>query len=185
MHPDKSRKRTFSPGELEAWWVQRHRVSWCIVFGDAAFGMCTKTKKIDDTLIVEMPGCEWMNDLLSAFGGSAPSGRMFPQLTLARLERLFRIGSEALDPKPFNLTPYKTRHAGLSPDVLHGILSDAKVQERLRNMFNQSKTSSLADRLNSATGAASACRSLKGVRKAFKQNKTKQYPCLCSEFNTR
>jgi integrase len=126
-----------------------------LVFGDAALGRCTKTKKQDDTIIVGMPGREWINNLLTVYGGgpvrdraaerkengcgpvrdqrcSGRSGRLFPTLTLSKLENLFRRGSVALGLQSFGLTPHKCRHAAPSHDSLHGVVDTKGIQERGR-----------------------------------------------------
>jgi hypothetical protein len=121
-----------SKGEFSsAWWLRREQRSWCLVFGDAALGRCTKTKKQDDTIIVGMPGREWVNDLLAVYSFGR-SGRLFPHLTLSKLEGLFRRGSVALGLQSFGLTPHKCRHAAPSHDSLNGVVDSKGIQERGR-----------------------------------------------------
>jgi integrase len=114
-----------------AWWLRREQKSWCLVFGDAALGRCTKTKKQDDTIIIGMPGREWVNDVLALYSFGR-SGRLFPHLTLSKLEHLFRRGSTALGLRTFGLTPHKCRHAAPSHDSLFGVVDTKGIQERGR-----------------------------------------------------
>jgi hypothetical protein len=121
-----------SSGEFSsAWWLRREQKSWCLVFGDAALGRCTKTKKQDDTIIVGMPGREWVNDVLAIFS-IGRSGRLFPSLSLNTLEKLFRRGSSALGLGAFGLTPHKCRHAAPSHDSLNGVINSIGIKERGR-----------------------------------------------------
>ena len=108
---------------------------WAIVIGNADLGERTKTGQSDDTVILGSPGREWVLTVLKlwhAHQSSSGSEFVFPGLTLARYEKLFRCHSKRLLHPIGFVTPHVVRHSAPSHDVFSGSRSLAQVKRRGR-----------------------------------------------------
>ena len=128
----------FRPSEvLDLDWrsVARGRGAWAVVVGNSELGEVTKTKQQDDTVILGIGNRGWVVNAFRAWHsarGAPDSGRVFPLLTLAKLESLFRTATKKLGIAKFNVTPHVLRHSGPSNDVLQRRVTLPEVKKRGR-----------------------------------------------------
>ena len=113
------------------------RNKWAVVIGNSDLGETTKTGESDDTIILNSPGREWVGSVLEMWArrrtpNASPDDFVFPKLTLAKYEALFRKYSRSLLGKLGPVTPHVARHSAPSHDVLVGSRSLAMVQKRGR-----------------------------------------------------
>eukprot|EP00959_Pyramimonas_sp_CCMP1952_P280435 5861820-Pyramimonas_sp.AAC.1 len=113
------------------------RARWAVAIGNSDLGETAKTGESDDTVVLNLPGREWIGSMLDTWvrrsGTNASSDDfVFPSLTLAKYEALFRKFSRSLLGKLGPLTPHVARHSAPSHDVFVGSRSLAFLQKRGR-----------------------------------------------------
>ncbi|CAK0875312.1 unnamed protein product, partial [Prorocentrum cordatum] len=113
------------------------RGRWAVVIGNSDLGETTKTGECDDTVVLNSPGRDWVGSVLEMWArrrpsSSRPEDPVFPNLSLAKYEALFRQYSRSVLGKTGHLTPHVARHSAPSHDVLTGARSLSMVQKRGR-----------------------------------------------------
>ncbi|CAK0875914.1 unnamed protein product [Prorocentrum cordatum] len=113
------------------------RGRWAVVIGNSDLGETTKTGECDDTAVLNSPGRDWVGSVLEMWArrrssSSRPEDLVFPNLSLAKYEALFRQYSRSVLGKTGHLTPHVARHSAPSHDVLTGARSLSMVQKRGR-----------------------------------------------------
>ncbi|CAK0888070.1 unnamed protein product, partial [Prorocentrum cordatum] len=111
------------------------RGRWAVVIGNSDLGETTKTGECDDTVVLNSPGRDWVGSVLEMWArrrssSSRPEDLVFPNLSLAKYEALFRQYSRSVLGKTGHLTPHVARHSAPSHDVLTGARSLSMVQKR-------------------------------------------------------
>ena len=92
----------------------------------------TKTNKRDDSVLLGIRGREWVADVVAALWKKRSRGQKLFQISLATLERLFRLGVVALGLQGLRLTPHSLRHGGPSTDRYLNNLSLLEIKRRGR-----------------------------------------------------
>ncbi|CAK0855523.1 unnamed protein product [Prorocentrum cordatum] len=97
----------------------------------------TKTGESDDTVVLDSIGREWVGPVLEMWARRRKSDAcsdqlVFPHLSLAKYEALFRKYSRSVLGKVGHLTPHVARHSAPSHDALVRARSLAVVQKRGR-----------------------------------------------------
>ncbi|CAK0894775.1 unnamed protein product [Prorocentrum cordatum] len=108
---------------------------WAVVIGNSDLGETTKTGESDDTVVLDSVGREWVGSVLEMWARRHKSDTssdqlVFPHLSLAKYEALFRKYSCSILGKVGYLTPHVVRHSAPSHDVLVRARSLAVVQKR-------------------------------------------------------
>lgn len=105
---------------------------WCLVFCPHEELRMTKTSTRDDSVLVVALGREWVADVLGALYMKRRKGELLFDLSLSKLERLFRRCSLELGLKSLRPSPHSLRHGGPSADRYNETFSIAEVKRRGR-----------------------------------------------------
>ena len=107
--------------------------NWGIIVGNAERAEVTKTRQVDDHIVISGTPRWWAPGLLSKLLSKARSdSTLLHGLTLPQLEALYRRASVHLGLTGFDLTPHSARHAGPSSDMLSQARTLAEVKKRGR-----------------------------------------------------
>lgn len=106
---------------------------WGIIFGNSDLDRVTKTGTQDDTVLLDSLDRDYAPKVLQLVfkACKGPSDLLFPDLTLAQYEALFRQAKSALGIR-LELTPHSVRHSGPSVDALSKSRSQSEIQARGR-----------------------------------------------------
>jgi len=112
------------------------RGKWVAIIGDSSRAELTKTGESDDTYnFLVFADRHWVNRLFSSFHralGKPTSGRLFPDITLAKYAKGMADWSQSWNVGFLKLTPHLIRHSGPSDDVLNKLASLTAVKKRGR-----------------------------------------------------
>ena len=113
---------------------------WGVILGNASQGKVTKTGQIDDTVLFNTPSRLDTNAVMSAVADRRTGTplRLFPTLSLARYEALFRRASKHFGLEKLRITPHCARHSAPSQDVATKERSIEEVQARGRWLCSKS-----------------------------------------------
>jgi len=105
-----------------------------LVIGNEEFGETTKAGCTDDTILLDSVDRSFVNRIMTAAvkGKLGKQKRLFPDLTLAKYESLFRQVSKKLGLVRFRISPHVVRHSGPSWDALRKLRSFEEIQARGR-----------------------------------------------------
>ncbi|CAE8638853.1 unnamed protein product, partial [Polarella glacialis] len=107
--------------------------AWGIVLAPAEDQKPTKTGQFDDSVLIGDIQHEWLGPLLELLTkNKAPEEKLFPSLSLASYERLFRDAMQKRYNKFIHVTPHSVRHSGPSNDKFHKRRSLLQIQKRGR-----------------------------------------------------
>ncbi|CAE8695937.1 unnamed protein product [Polarella glacialis] len=107
--------------------------SWGIVLAPSEEEKPTKTGHFDDCVLIGDIQHEWLGPMLELIvQGKRPEERLFPSLTLASYERLFRDAMQKRFNNCIHATPHSVRHSGPSNDRFHKRRSLQQIQKRGR-----------------------------------------------------
>jgi integrase len=112
----------------------RNKTPWGVVFGNSEFDETTKTKQQDDTVLFDSVDRPFAGNIVQRVVKPiiGTDVKLFPHLSLAIYEKLFRQVSAKLKLKRFRITPHTIRHSGPSFDRLKNFRSESQIQERGR-----------------------------------------------------
>ncbi|CAE8612690.1 unnamed protein product, partial [Polarella glacialis] len=107
--------------------------AWGIVLAPAEDEKPTKTGQFDDSVLIGDIQHEWLGPLLELLiKNKTPEDKLFPSLSLASYERLFRDAMQKRYNKCIHVTPHSVRHSGPSNDKFHKRRSLLQIQKRGR-----------------------------------------------------
>jgi hypothetical protein len=107
--------------------------AWGIVLAPAEDEKPTKTGQFDDSVLIGDIQHEWLGSLLGIITkNKKPEDRLFPSLSLASYERLFRDAMQQRFSNSIHATPHSVRHSGPSNDRFHKRRSLLQIQKRGR-----------------------------------------------------
>ena len=114
--------------------ASRHCKFWGVIFGNSEVGDATKTGTQDDTVLLDSDDRRYAAKVLQAVFSRVHSQDdwLFPSLTLAKYEQLFRDAKTKLKLGQFGLTPHAVRHSGPSADFLAKTRGASEIQARGR-----------------------------------------------------
>ncbi|CAE8674891.1 unnamed protein product [Polarella glacialis] len=107
--------------------------AWGIVLAPAEDEKPTKTGQFDDSVLIGDIQHEWLGPILALLiKNKTPEDKLFPSLSLASYERLFRDAMQKRYNKCIHVTPHAVRHSGPSNDKFHKRRSLLQIQKRGR-----------------------------------------------------
>ncbi|CAE8717298.1 unnamed protein product, partial [Polarella glacialis] len=107
--------------------------AWGVVLAPSERAKPTKTGHFDDSVLIGDIQHEWLGPMLEIIvRGKRPEDRIFPSLTLASYERLFRDAMQKRFNNCIHATPHSVRHSGPSNDRFHKRRSLLQIQKRGR-----------------------------------------------------
>jgi hypothetical protein len=107
--------------------------AWGVVLAPSEGEKPTKTGHFDDSVLIGDIQHEWLGPMLETIvRGKKPEDRIFPSLTLASYERLFRDAMQKRFNNCIHATPHSVRHSGPSNDRFHKRRSLLQIQKRGR-----------------------------------------------------
>ena len=103
-----------------------------ILLAPQTLGQPTKTMELDVSILVGDVSRPWLHTMLRSFkAGKTPTAKMFPNLDLAKYERLFSKAMQCLQ-LPLVVTPHVVRHSAASCDRFHKRRTLPQIQKRGR-----------------------------------------------------
>ena len=112
---------------------KKYSKCWGIVLAPSEGNSSTKTGEFDDSVLIADIQREYLGDILRLLvSGKQPDDRLFPNLTLANYEALFRRCMSTIFYDNLTMTPHGVRHSGASNDRFHRRRTLAEIQKRGR-----------------------------------------------------